>query len=177
MQVSTLSVSPNGRASCREIRKFQRTTDLVIPKAPFMRLVKEILQDVNSKMLKSHAEVDTQNRYRVTPQCLEALQEAAEGYLVQLFEDSNLAAIHAKRVTVMCGPICFGRAFESCHDAASARFSCCVECIRLYELSATEVLSAGNWRMPRFARRLENCAIVGSQMQGEGHGAGAQASA
>ncbi|RWW28394.1 hypothetical protein GW17_00007141 [Ensete ventricosum] len=65
-----------------EIRKYQKSTELLIRKLPFQRLVREIAQD-----FKSHAVL--------------ALQEAAEAYLVGLFEDTNLCAIHAKRVTIM----------------------------------------------------------------------------
>ncbi|CAN6567862.1 unnamed protein product [Malus baccata var. baccata] len=71
-----------GTVALREIRKYQKSTELLIRKLPFQRLVREIAQD-----FKSHAVL--------------ALQEAAEAYLVGLFEDTNLCAIHAKRVTIM----------------------------------------------------------------------------
>ena len=77
-----------GTVALREIRKLQRTTDLLIRKLPFQRLVREIAQDYDSNIrFQSHA--------------LLALQEASEAYLVGLFEDTNLCAIHAKRVTIM----------------------------------------------------------------------------
>lgn len=61
---------------------------MLIRKLPFQRLVREIAQD-NTKDL------------RFQSQAILALQEAAETYLVGLFEDTNLCAIHAKRVTIM----------------------------------------------------------------------------
>ena len=61
--------------------------DLLICKLPFQYLVCEILQGLNMEL-------------RVTPAMVMVLQEAAEAYLVQLLEDSNLCAIHAKRVTI-----------------------------------------------------------------------------
>ncbi len=64
------------------------STDLLIRKAPFQRLVREIAQDLG-----------TDARFQST--AVQALQEAAELYLVGLFEDTNLCAIHAKRVTIM----------------------------------------------------------------------------
>jgi histone H3 len=79
----------------REIRKYQKSTELLIRKLPFQRLVREVAQahavwlDGRVQPLRFHA------------QALEALQQAAEAYLVGLFEDSNLCAIHAKRVTIM----------------------------------------------------------------------------
>ena len=72
----------------RQIRQYQKSTDLLIRKLPFYRLVREILQGYRTS-------------YRVTPGTVNALQEAAEAYLVGLFEDSNLCAIHAKRITIM----------------------------------------------------------------------------
>ena len=72
----------------REIRKYQKSTDLLIRKAPFQRLVREVAQDFKSDL-----------RFQST--AVLALQEAAEAYLVGLFEDTNLCAIHAKRVTIM----------------------------------------------------------------------------
>jgi histone H3 len=72
----------------REIRKFQKTTELLIRKLPFQRLVREISNDFKTDL-------------RFHSQALLALQEAAEAYLVGLFEDTNLCAIHAKRVTIM----------------------------------------------------------------------------
>ena len=72
----------------REIRRYQRTTDLLIRKTPFQRLVREIAQEMKKDV-----------RFQST--ALLALQEAAEMHLIQLFEDTNLCALHAKRVTVM----------------------------------------------------------------------------
>ena len=77
----------------------------MIPKAPFARLVREILSGVNSNMVKSKA-TDETDKYRVTPQCLMALQEAAEAYLVDLFEATQYAAVHGKRITIMCASFC-----------------------------------------------------------------------
>ena len=75
-----------------EIRKYQKTTDLLIRKAPFARLVREICLDTT--VCSWGAEIQWQSN------AIMALQEASEAYLVKLFEDSNLAAIHAHRVTI-----------------------------------------------------------------------------
>lgn len=72
----------------REIRRYQKSTDLLIRKLPFQRLVREIAQDFKAEL-------------RFQSSAIGALQEAAEAYLVGLFEDVNLCAIHAKRVTIM----------------------------------------------------------------------------
>jgi len=77
-----------GTVALREIRRYQKSTDLMIRKLPFQRLVKEIAQDFKSDL-----------RYQGS--ALLALQESTEAYLVGLFEDTNLCAIHAKRVTIM----------------------------------------------------------------------------
>ena len=77
-----------GTVALREIRRYQKATDLLIRKAPFQRLVHEIAKDFKSDL-----------RFQST--AVLALQEAAEAYLVGLFEDTNLCAIHAKRVTIM----------------------------------------------------------------------------
>ena len=76
-----------GTAALREIRRYQSSSNLLIPKLPFQRLVREIAQ-----------EMLTDIRFQST--ALLALQEASEAYLVQLLEDSNLCAIHAGRVTI-----------------------------------------------------------------------------
>lgn len=77
-----------GTVALRQIRKYQKTTNLLIRRLPFARLVREIAQNYKSDL-----------RFQST--AIVALQEAAEAYLVQLFEDANLLAIHAKRVTIM----------------------------------------------------------------------------
>ena len=74
-----------GTVALREIRKYQKSTELLIRKLPFQRLVREIAQDFKTDL-------------RFQSSAVLALQEAAEAYLVGLFEDTNLAAIHAKRV-------------------------------------------------------------------------------
>ena len=77
-----------GTVALREIRKYQKSTDLLVRKAPFQRLVREVTQDFKGDL-----------RFQST--AILALQEASEAYLVGLFEDTNLCAIHAKRVTIM----------------------------------------------------------------------------
>ena len=77
-----------GTVALREIRRYQKTTELLIRKLPFNRLVREIAQDFKTDL-------------RFQAQAIGALQEASEAYLVGLFEDTNLCGIHAKRVTIM----------------------------------------------------------------------------
>ena len=78
-----------GTVALREIRKYQKNTDLLIRKLPFQRVVREICQYTLKKDPKFQSTA------------MLALQEAAEAYLVGIFEDTNLCAIHAKRVTIM----------------------------------------------------------------------------
>mmetsp|Transcript_86549 Transcript_86549/g.220538 ORF Transcript_86549/g.220538 Transcript_86549/m.220538 type:complete len:149 (+) Transcript_86549:87-533(+) len=72
----------------QEIRKFQKSEELLIRKLPFQRLVREVTLGINENL-----------RFQAT--AIQALQEASEAYLVGLFEDTNLCAIHGKRVTIM----------------------------------------------------------------------------
>jgi histone H3 len=94
-----------GTKALREIRKYQKSTELLLRKyvlflfpfcfvydfplhrLPFQRLVREIAQDYRSDL-------------KFQSSAILALQEASEGYLTSLFEDTNLCAIHAKRVTI-----------------------------------------------------------------------------
>ena len=76
-----------GTVALREIKRYQKTTELLIRKLPFQRLVREIAQDFKTDL-------------RFQGSAVLALQEASEAYLVGLFEDTNLCAIHAKRVTI-----------------------------------------------------------------------------
>ncbi|KAL4360211.1 hypothetical protein AHAS_Ahas08G0154700 [Arachis hypogaea] len=78
-----------GTVALREIRKFQKSFNLLIPAAPFMRCVKQITNQLSTEVT------------RWTAEAMVALQEAAEDHLVRLFEDGMLCAIHAKRVTLM----------------------------------------------------------------------------
>ncbi|KAG2626711.1 histone H3-8-like isoform X2 [Panicum virgatum] len=79
-----------GTVALREIRKFQKSTEMLIPFAPFARLVREITEFYSRG-----------NVTRWTPEAILAIQEAAEFHLIELFEVANLCAIHAKRVTIM----------------------------------------------------------------------------
>tara|TARA_B000000475_G_scaffold252499_1_gene230158 strand:+ start:650 stop:1063 length:414 start_codon:yes stop_codon:yes gene_type:complete len=95
--IKTISPSPKkvaptrryrpGTLAIREIRRYQKSTNLLIKRMPFHRLVREITADIKGEL-----------RYQTV--ALDALQEASEAYLVGLFEDTNLCAIHAKRVTI-----------------------------------------------------------------------------
>ena len=76
-----------GTIALREIRKYQKTTELLIAKVPFQRLVKEIAQDFHTDL-------------RFQSSAMLCLQEASEDFLTGLFADTNLCAIHARRVTI-----------------------------------------------------------------------------
>ncbi|PKX95832.1 histone H3 family protein [Aspergillus novofumigatus IBT 16806] len=82
-----------GTVALKEIRKYQRSYDLLIQKLPFARLVREVALELLP------AEVGAELRWQ--SHAIQALQEAAEAFLVHLFEDTNLCALHAKRVTIM----------------------------------------------------------------------------
>lgn len=71
----------------KEIRQYQKSTKLLVPKLPFCRLIKQILSDYNTCL-------------RIEARAVLAIQEAAEDYLVRLFGDVNLFAIHGNRVTI-----------------------------------------------------------------------------
>ena len=77
-----------GTAALKDIHHFQKTTALLIHRLPFQRLVREIAQDFKTDL-------------RFQSAAILCLQEAAEAYLVRLFDDANLCAIHARRVTIM----------------------------------------------------------------------------
>ena len=77
-----------GTVAAREIRKYQKSTELLIRKLPFQRLVKDLAHEIRPET-------------RFQASAVLALQEAIEAYIVGLFEDTNLCAIHAKRVTIM----------------------------------------------------------------------------
>ncbi|MFM8588292.1 MAG: histone H3 [Bacteroidota bacterium] len=77
-----------GTVALREIRRYQKSTELLIRKAPFQRLVKEIALGIKQDV-----------RFQST--AVLALQEASEYYLVGLFEDTNMCTLHGKRVTIM----------------------------------------------------------------------------
>jgi histone H3 len=78
----------SGTVALRKIRKYQKTTNLLIPKLNFQRLVREIAQGYKEDL-------------RFSKDAIEALQWDAEDYLISLFEDTNLCAIHTGRTTIM----------------------------------------------------------------------------
>ncbi|POY71854.1 putative 1,4-alpha-glucan branching enzyme [Rhodotorula taiwanensis] len=84
-----------GTVALREIRYYQKSTDLLLRRLPFARLVREIAMEFFED------EDGNSTGLRWQSSALLALQEATEAYLVHLFEDSNLCALHAKRVTIM----------------------------------------------------------------------------
>ena len=83
-----------GTVALRQIQKYQKSTQLLIRKLPFQRLVKEVVQE----MFKTES-------YRFQSTAILALQEASEDYLVRMFEQVNHIAIHGKRVTIQSNDI------------------------------------------------------------------------
>lgn len=84
-----------GIIALREIRQYQKSTELLIRKLPFQRLCRESVQNLGGGDSTKYLQ------FRFQAAALGALQEACEAYLVGLFEDVNLCAIHARRVTIM----------------------------------------------------------------------------
>nr|KAK5435730.1 histone H3.1 [Exophiala xenobiotica] len=76
-----------GTVALREIRRYQKSTDLLIRKLPFQRLVREIAHDLRSEL-------------RFQSSAILALQDSTEAFLASIFADTNLCAIHAGRVTI-----------------------------------------------------------------------------
>ncbi|KAK3763727.1 hypothetical protein RRG08_021399 [Elysia crispata] len=85
-----------GTKALLEIRKYQKSTNLLLRKLPFARLVREVGQKVMPASL---------NQLMWQAAAIECLQEACEAYLVRLFEDANLCCVHAKRVTLQAKDI------------------------------------------------------------------------
>ncbi len=79
-----------GTVAAKEIHKFQKTTDLLIRKAPFQHLVQEIIQDMSRK-----------SDLQIQSTALLALQEAAEYFMIDVFNDTNLCTLHGKHKTIM----------------------------------------------------------------------------
>ncbi|KAL9657422.1 hypothetical protein ABK040_014409 [Willaertia magna] len=79
----------------KEIRKYQKSTDLLIPKKPFIDLVKETMQD----MSETHGVPS--NDKRIQAVALQAIQSSAEDYLVEIFEIATELTVHAKRSTLL----------------------------------------------------------------------------
>jgi len=82
-----------GQVAMREIRHYQKTTEVLLRRLPFQRLVREV-------QLHTHEDVKFHG-FRWKAEALHALQEAAEGFLVNLLEDCNLMALHTRRITIM----------------------------------------------------------------------------
>ena len=85
-----------GTVALREIRKYQKTVELLIKKHPFQKLVREIASDFKTDL-------------RFQGSAMLALQEGVEAYIIGLLDDSNLCAIHSKRVTIMPNDIQLAR--------------------------------------------------------------------
>lgn len=97
-----------GTRALREIRKYQKSTELLLRKLPFQRLVREICL--------KHYTAAGADGFRWQQTALEALQEATEAYIISLLEDANLCAIHGKRVTIMPRDIQLARRIRGVRD-------------------------------------------------------------
>lgn len=107
-----------GVIAFREIRKYQKTTDLLIRKLPFARLVREIAMGFISP-----AGIDSELQtagLRWQSHAILALQEASEAFLIHLLEDANLCAIHSRRVTIMQKDIALARRIRGPIEGASS---------------------------------------------------------
>merc|ERR1712065_72153 len=78
-----------GTVALREVKKLQKSTDLLVARAPFARLIREVASGFNNQKLNFQASA------------VSAIQEAAESYIISVLSDANLCALHANRVTAM----------------------------------------------------------------------------
>ena len=102
-EISFVFISYTGEKALKEIRQYQNSTDLLIRRLPFARLVREIQQGLSRQT------------YSWQASAILALQEAAEAHLIGLFEDCNLCAIHGKRVTIMPKDMQLARRIRGIH--------------------------------------------------------------
>jgi histone H3-like centromeric protein A len=122
-----------GSVALREIRRYQKSTDLLLAKLPFSRVVRfspppppttlslslsPTLSNITAPQVREIAlnVLPPGSTMRWQSQAIMALQEAAEAFLVALFEDTNLCAIHAKRVTIMQKDIQLARRIRGVWD-------------------------------------------------------------
>ena len=96
----------------REIRQYQRSTENLIKKTPFQKLIREISQEYRI-CPDGPGTPSVQVHFQST--AIAALQEAAENFIVGFFEDVNLLAIHARRVTIMPHDICLALRIRGDH--------------------------------------------------------------
>ena len=92
-----------GTVALREIKRYQKTTNMMLPRASFQRVVRSITGSIDHDL-------------RFQAQALLALQESTEAYLVGIFEDANLCCIHANRVTVMKKDMDLARRIRGDHN-------------------------------------------------------------
>lgn len=98
-----------GQVALREIRKYQKSTEMLIPKASFGKLVQQIAREMKSDI-------------RMQSTAIMCLQEAAEAYLVGLNEDTNLCALHGKRVTIFPRDVMLARRLRGEHEKKATKF-------------------------------------------------------
>lgn len=118
------SVLTASHLRCREIRRLQRTSELLIPRAPMCRFLRELMHEREKDSKSMGGPIN-----RITAGALEALQTAAEAYLVGLFENAQVCAIHGKRITVMCAPLPHPPALLHLLRPAALRL-CCYDAMR-----------------------------------------------
>jgi histone H3 len=87
-----------GTVALREIRRYQKSTELLLPKSSFQRLLREVTIDTADQLKKMG--LTTKDPPRMTVATVECLQTASEAIISKTLGDANLCAIHAKRVTV-----------------------------------------------------------------------------
>lgn len=88
----------------REIHKQQTSTNMIIPRAPFVRILKEVCQEVSGES------------FRWTSDAVTVLQAASEDYIIGLFEDSFLCSVHCKRMTLMSKDLQLARRIRGLND-------------------------------------------------------------
>lgn len=98
--------SKPGRKAMREIKRYQKTTELLMQKAPFHRKSKSLTNVVKQILKEMNFETE---KFRFQSAALHALQEATEAAIVSLLEDANLCCSHAHRKTVMRSDVLLAR--------------------------------------------------------------------